>query len=145
MLDLNLIDLNLKPIFFTDIGDEIKRCIDTIHALNLKKNDISKSWDIRMKAVIGSWEGKREELFQITLRQQARRSGMCYRCHEKRALIVCNDCTKEKNLCIFCDKMVHKVHPLHDRKAWHDGAHVSLLPTESVDETGEIREGSKYQ
>ena len=40
--------------------------------------------------------------------------------------------------------MVHRVHPLHDRQTWHDGAYVSLLPTESVDETGKISEESKY-
>lgn len=70
---------------------------------------------------------------------------MCSRCHEKRVAVICNDCTKEKKWCIFCDRVVHIVHPLHDRKTWRDGAHISLLPTESVDETGEIKEGSKYQ
>ena len=109
----------------------------------ISSKGLTLTWpNMAIKAVIDSWEAKREELFQTNVRQQTRRGGMCYKCHEKRAVVICNDCTNTKNLCIFCHRMVHRGQPLHDRKAWHGGAYVSLLPTESNDKSGKIREES---
>ena len=96
-----------------------------------------------MKASLGSWVEKREELFRIYVRQQAKRSGRCFRCCDSIAVVVCKDCTKYKNLCAVCDRIVHEVSPLHDRAAWNNGAYASLLPTENVDGIGDIRQSSR--
>lgn len=72
----------------------------------------------------GDWSTKRQDILQQLLELQApldeHEQKQCFGCNEAMAVFRCADCMGSY-LCSACDKLIHKLNPLHDREVFRHG------------------------
>lgn len=68
----------------------------------------------------------------------------CYSCSEKVAVVRCHECTRAKQLCSYCDQIMHERWPFHDRDALVNGHYIPISTTTSKGNDGEWVIVGKY-